>query len=62
MIDPVVLDYYDRTPEEARLAHGPFRLEEARTRELIRRFAAPPPGTVLDVAVARRSAEKGGRT
>lgn len=44
MIDPVILDYYDRTPEETRLGEGAFRLEEARTRELIRRFAPRPPG------------------
>jgi hypothetical protein len=52
LIDPAVLDYYDRTPEESRLAQGAFRLEEARTRELIGRFASPPPGTVLDVGGA----------
>jgi len=50
--DPVVADYYDRTPEEARLKQGSFQLEEARTRELIRRFAPPPPGTVVDVGGA----------
>ena len=32
-MDPVITDYYDRAPEEARLEQGPFRLEEARTRE-----------------------------
>jgi SAM-dependent methyltransferase len=52
LIDPTILDYYERTPEETRLAEGPSRLEEARTRELIRRFAPPPPGTVLDVGGA----------
>jgi ubiquinone/menaquinone biosynthesis C-methylase UbiE len=52
LIDPAVLDYYDRIPEERRLAQGAFRLEEARTRELIGRFASPPPGTVLDVGGA----------
>ena len=50
--DPVINDYYDRAPEEARLSHGPFQLEEARTRELIQRFAPPPPGTVVDVGGA----------
>src|SRR5918994_4554119 len=50
--DPVIADFYDRTPEETRLEHGPFRLEEARTRELIQRFAPPPPATVLDVGGA----------
>ena len=52
MIDPVILDYYDRTPEESRLGEGAFRVEEARTRELIRRFAPRPPGVVLDVGGA----------
>ncbi|MBI4499742.1 MAG: methyltransferase domain-containing protein [Gemmatimonadetes bacterium] len=51
-VDPVITDYYDRAPEEVRLEQGPFQLEEARTRELIQRFAPPPPGTVLDVGGA----------
>lgn len=51
-IDLTITDYYDRAPEESRLEQGPFRLEEARTRELIQRFAPPPPGTVLDVGGA----------
>ena len=51
-LDPVITDYYDRAPEEARLEQGPFQLEEARTRELIQRFAPPPPGTVVDVGGA----------
>jgi SAM-dependent methyltransferase len=51
-LDPVIRDYYDRAPEEARLKQGPFQLEEARTRELIQRFAPPPPGTILDVGGA----------
>jgi SAM-dependent methyltransferase len=50
--DRVIADYYDRAPEESRLEQGPFQLEEARTRELIRRFAPAPPGTVLDVGGA----------
>ena len=50
--DPVIADFYDRTPEETRLEQGPFRLEEARTRELIQRFVPPPPATVLDVGGA----------
>jgi SAM-dependent methyltransferase len=50
--DPAITDYYDRAPEEVRLEQGPFQLEEARTRELIRRFAPPPPGTVVDVGGA----------
>ena len=50
--DPVISDYYHVTPEETRLEQGPFQLEEARTRELIQRFAPPPPATVLDVGGA----------
>jgi SAM-dependent methyltransferase len=50
--DPTIADFYERAPEEARLAQGPFQLEELRTRELIRRFALPPPATVVDVGGA----------
>lgn len=50
--DRVISDYYERAPEEARLEQGPFQLEEARTRDLIRRYAPPPPGTVVDVGGA----------
>ena len=50
--DPVVAEFYHRTPEETRLQQGAFQLEEARTRELILRFAPPPPATVLDVGGA----------
>jgi ubiquinone/menaquinone biosynthesis C-methylase UbiE len=51
-IDPAILDYYDRAPEESRLENGAFRLEETRTRELIERHAPPSPATVLDVGGA----------
>jgi SAM-dependent methyltransferase len=51
-LDPAIAAYYDGAPEEARLEQGPFQLEEARTRELIERFAPPPPGVVLDVGGA----------
>jgi ubiquinone/menaquinone biosynthesis C-methylase UbiE len=51
-LDPAVADYYSRAPEESRLEHGPLRLEQARTRELIERHAPPPPATVLDVGGA----------
>jgi SAM-dependent methyltransferase len=50
--DPVISDYYERAPEEVRLKQGPFQLEEVRTRELIQRFALPPPGVVLDIGGA----------
>jgi hypothetical protein len=45
-LDPVITGFYDRTPEENRLQQGAFQLEEARTREVIGRFAPAPPGTV----------------
>ncbi len=51
-VDRDIADFYQRTPEEARLQQGPFQLEEARTRELIRRFAPPPPAVVVDVGGA----------
>jgi SAM-dependent methyltransferase len=50
--DPAIADYYDRAPEESRLEHGAFQLEQARTRELIERHAPPPPAEVLDVGGA----------
>jgi SAM-dependent methyltransferase len=50
--DPAVGEYYDRTPEETRLEQGPFRLEQHRTRELLRRFMPPAPGVVVDVGGA----------
>ncbi len=51
-IDPAILGYYDTAREESRLAQGPFRLEEIRTRELIERHAPPPPAAVLDIGGA----------
>jgi ubiquinone/menaquinone biosynthesis C-methylase UbiE len=51
-LDPSIADYYARAPEESRLEHGAFRLEGVRTRELIQRYAPPPPATVLDVGGA----------
>jgi ubiquinone/menaquinone biosynthesis C-methylase UbiE len=51
-LDPAIADFYSRTPEESRLEHGAFRLEEARTRELIERHAPPAPAVVLDVGGA----------
>jgi len=51
-IDPHITQYYDRAREEDRLAQGPSRLEELRTRELIERHAPPPPAIVLDVGGA----------
>jgi ubiquinone/menaquinone biosynthesis C-methylase UbiE len=51
-LDPAIKEFYDRNPEESRLAQGPFKLEEARTRELIRRHAPPSPSVVLDIGGA----------
>jgi SAM-dependent methyltransferase len=50
--DASIADYYRQAPEEDRLAHGPFLLEALRTRELIQRYAPPPPATVVDIGGA----------
>src|SRR3954464_15027733 len=50
--DPTIKDYYDRAPEESRLALDMFRLEELRSRELILRHIPEPPTVVLDVGGA----------
>ena len=52
MTDPTIVAYYERAPEETRLEQLPFRLEEIRTRELIRRHAPAPPAVVVDVGGA----------
>jgi ubiquinone/menaquinone biosynthesis C-methylase UbiE len=46
--DDEIRAFYERYPEAERLATD-FRLEAARTRELIERFLPPAPATVLDV-------------
>jgi ubiquinone/menaquinone biosynthesis C-methylase UbiE len=51
-LDQAIHAYYDNAPEETRLAVGPGKLEEHRTRELILRHAPPPPLPVLDVGGA----------
>lgn len=51
-VDAAIAQYYDRAPEEDRLQHGAFILEEVRTRELIQRYAPRPPAIVLDVGGA----------
>jgi ubiquinone/menaquinone biosynthesis C-methylase UbiE len=51
-LDPDVLGYYNRAPEESRLERGAFRLEAVRTRELIERHVPAAPSTVLDVGGA----------
>ena len=50
--DVTIGEYYRQAPEEDRLTQGPFLLESLRTRELIDRFAPPPPGVVLDIGGA----------
>jgi ubiquinone/menaquinone biosynthesis C-methylase UbiE len=50
--NPDILEYYAREPEETRLEQGPFRLERARTLELIGRHAPPPPARIIDVGGA----------
>jgi ubiquinone/menaquinone biosynthesis C-methylase UbiE len=47
-----VLDYYETFREEDRLAHGPFRLEFERTKEMLSRVLPAPPATVVDVGGA----------
>jgi len=47
-----VLDYYERFPEESRLASGPFRLEFERTKNILTRFLPPAPVRVIDVGGA----------
>ena len=51
-VDPDIIEFYSRDPEESRLEQGSSQLEAARTRELIERNAPAPPATVLDVGGA----------
>src|SRR5262245_32916281 len=50
--DPAIAELYRQTPQEDRLGQGHFLLEALRTRELIQRFAPPPPATVADIGGA----------
>ena len=47
-----VLDYYDRFPEESRLASGAFKLEFERTKDIFARFLPSAPARVIDVGGA----------
>src|SRR5215470_15904999 len=47
-----VLDYYDRFPEESRLASGPFKLEFERTKDILARILPSAPARVIDVGGA----------
>lgn len=51
-LDPAILAYYDRRPEETRLERGLSQLEAVRTRALIERFVPPAPAVALDVGGA----------
>jgi len=51
-LDPAIKRYYDRAPEETRLANGASQLEELRSRELILRHAPEAPAVVFDVGGA----------
>jgi ubiquinone/menaquinone biosynthesis C-methylase UbiE len=48
MTDGEIIDYYDAQDEASRLGSGWFRLEQARTQELILRHLPPAPATVVD--------------
>lgn len=50
--DRTIASYYERRPEEVRLTQGASQIEAARTKKLLLRFLAPPPGVVLDVGGA----------
>lgn len=51
-LDDAIRSYYERRPEEKRLSQGHSQIEAARTKELVQRFAPPPPAVVLDVGGA----------
>ncbi len=46
---PEVIAFYDQTPEESWLESGVFRLESARTREILTRVLPAPPARIADV-------------
>ena len=48
-MDERIREYYGRGVERDRFDRGHFRLEFARTKELLGRFLPPPPARVLDV-------------
>ena len=49
MVEPEILDYYERNAERDRLASGARRVEFLRVREILERHLPPPPATILDV-------------
>lgn len=51
-LDPAIVSYYEAWAEETRHLQGVFRLEHARTREILTRLLPGPPATVVDVGGA----------
>lgn len=49
---PEVLAYYEQFAEESRLSTGPFKLEFARTKEILERVLPAPPARIIDVGGA----------
>ena len=49
MVEPEILDFYERNAERDRLTAGGRRVEFLRVRELLGRYLPPAPATVLDV-------------
>src|SRR5262245_10404049 len=49
---PEVLAYYEQFAEESRLTTGPFKLEFARTKEILERVLPSPPAPIIDVGGA----------
>lgn len=47
--DPTIAEFYNQAAEEDRLQQGAFLLEALRTRELIQRYAPPPPAEAADI-------------
>lgn len=50
--DREVVSYYERFPEETRLASGASRLEFERTKEILERLLPEPPARIVDVGGA----------
>jgi SAM-dependent methyltransferase len=49
---PEVLAYYEQFAEESRLSTGAFKLEFARTKEILERVLPAPPARIIDVGGA----------
>ena len=46
---PEALEHYNRGEEQQRLFSGTFKLELARTQEILQRYLPPPPAVIFDV-------------